>query len=145
MLDAEMEETLETWRTGGQTPAGRAVETRGQSVFCCRPLIALSWKRNELCREFSGFIVSLMGFFFPFFFPLVQSHSVVSKSLPVALREMSPSRKETTHTTDDSKQHGEANNNNMEKTGWRRKKKKHVEMVFLGFAPCIRSSFRLEN
>lgn len=49
--------------------------------FCFCLLIGLSWKQNDLCQEFSVFIVPLMGFF------LGQSHSFAG------FREESPSRK----------------------------------------------------
>lgn len=44
MLDLETEETLKTWRTDGQTPAGHVVEIWGQSVFVLFFSIGLSWK-----------------------------------------------------------------------------------------------------
>lgn len=71
MLDSEMEETLKTWRTDGQTPAGHDVEIWGQSGDCLFDFFFfLDWVVMEveiIVKKFSIFIVSLMGFFFLFY------------------------------------------------------------------------------
>lgn len=79
--------------------------------FCFCLLIGLSWKRNDLCQEFSVFIVPFVGFFF---------WDNLTPLLVLGRRVQA--EKETTHTmmNDDGKQHREVNNN-MKNIGWEKK------------------------
>lgn len=69
-----------------------------------------------------SFYCAPYGIFFFFFWTISLCNNRIRSELEVfaGFREESPSRKETTHTTDDGKQHREVNNK-KKNIGWEKK------------------------